>query len=254
MRVTAPVASAAERDRGGYRIIVPADARITWLGEVNGKSTSGTYTGSDLAANWKRMGYRDGMRAFTTLSWLPKGAERHARMVVRLTNPRIDDAGRLVFVAKTRGMKLPRTLKEFSLDIAQSSALRQSRWSLSFNAFNIDSGGTGQIKVTSANDTKAAIDWPQPGNSANPTCRTTINVNAGKGEVDFPGFACGTGQVNGSNTGGYPSYIDFYPSSAPFQGGLGSVYACFGYTPQSGFKTDWCQTIAQWNSSGQKTM
>lgn len=201
------------------------------------------------------MGYRDGVRAFTTLSWLPKGAERHARMVVRLTNPRLDDTGRLVFVAKTRGFALPRTLKEFSLDIAQSSALRQSRWTLGFPAFNIDTAGTGQVQVTSVvNDAKATVSWPQPGNTANPTCRGVININPPQDEVDFPGFACGTGQVNGTGTDGYSSYVTFYSSRDAFQNGVGSVYACFGYTPQQGAKVNWCNTIAQWDSSGRSTL
>jgi len=254
MRVTAPIASAAERDRGGYRVIVPADAEITWLGEVNGRSTSGTYTGSQLAANWKRMGYRNGVRAFTTVSWLPKGAERHARLVVRLTNPRIDDAGRLVFIAKTRGYTLPRTLKDFSLDIAQSSALRQSRWTVAFDPFNIDTAGTGQVQVTSVvNDTTATVEWPQPGNSTNPTCRGVVNIGPPKGEVVISGFACGTGQVNGTDTYGDSSDLVLYPATKD-KNGIGSVYACFGYTPQQGAKINWCNTIAEWNKSGQSTL
>lgn len=122
VRVSGGTAVAKETGERTYRVVVPRDAAVNWLGKVGDKGyVNGTFTQAALAKNWRALGYRPDVGVQSTITWQRDNGFVDARNA-RVSKLRINSAGDLVFNAKItdRQADLPRSLPGFALNVARS--------------------------------------------------------------------------------------------------------------------------------------
>lgn len=118
VRIDTGVAITKEQAKGTYRIVVPTDAFIGWMGEANGRGRVGEFSPKALVGAWATLGHSDGSRAEATLTWVKKGETKPTFRLANLEKPRISAAGKLTFIAKVEG-KLPKNMHGFSINISR---------------------------------------------------------------------------------------------------------------------------------------
>lgn len=249
VRVEGGTAYTAKKSSKEYRVVVPDGVDISWMGVVNGRTRVGAFTSSTLVDSWKRLGFRDGKRALTTVSWQMPGAKTPSNVLVRLTNPRINADGQLTFLAYSKHTVLPKELPGFSINIAmaQPFARAQTR-DTSFAAFTINPDGSSAVAVTESQNTTAYIKWASYNGA--PACPPQLTVHSGTSK-NF-GATCGNGHIDNQfgPTGKYSTII----FSGASNGVYGTVTMQFGYTPTGEKQFVFNQTVAQWDSNGNNTM
>lgn len=122
---TGGTASVVKVAGGRYRLTLPGNARIAWLGEdTQRRLTQGTFTPARLRAAWKSLGHRRNAGVTTTLTWTKRGGES-AWALTRLSNPRVNSNGGLVVDVIT-SFALPNVLKDYSVNIQRASSSPRS--------------------------------------------------------------------------------------------------------------------------------
>lgn len=249
VRVEGGTASAKKVAKKEYRIVVPTSVDISWMGLVQGRTRVGEFTPSALAKGWQRLGFRNGKKALTTLTWVAPGAKKQTNVLVKVTKPRINSGGQLTFLAYTKMGALPSTMPEFSINIALASpfAKVQSR-DTSFAAFTINPDGSSAVAVTQSSNSTGYINWAAYNGA--PACQPQLVVKSGTTK-NFGG-TCGNGHVDNQwGPLGNMSTIIFTPAS---NGVYGTVTMEFGYTPTGDRQFLFNHTVAQWDTSGHNTM
>lgn len=151
------VAKKASDDR--YFIVMPAGAGASWIGAAEGIDgvASGRFTDRDLVSSWARLGHRGRTGALTTLAWTTAAGQRTA--LARVSDPRINADGRLVFTARTP-TALPRVLEDFSVNISGApepgTSTRTTEFPYAGNALGI-SGTTVSMNATAR--TQTTVDY-----------------------------------------------------------------------------------------------
>ena len=254
VRIDGGTAYAKKKDKREYRIVVPDGAEITWLGEVSGKGTrTGTFTPKALVAGWNRLGFRDGARALTTLTWAEAGSPRGTGSAATLSSPRVNADGQLTFLAKVTGGPLPKEMVDFSINIARAETRMgtqsRSTWTTVFRAFPVDS--TFSVQATVSNDQTVSIAWPASSGPANP-CIDPLVVST-MNYTMFSGFPCGDGTVmdnpDDADDDGDDNHVEMYYASSNKRG-QGQVYLYFNFQPTNSSEFNFDYMIAQWDTSG----
>lgn len=256
VRIDGGTAYAKKKDKREYRIVVPDGAEITWMGEVSGKGTlTGAFTPKALVTGWNRLGFRDGARAFTTLTWAEAGSPRGTGSAAVLWSPRVNADGQLTFLAKVTGGPLPKEMVDFSINIARAETRMRvqsrSTWTTVFPTYPFDS--TFGVQATVTSDASVSVTWPASSGPANP-CRDVIKVNVNTGFVNFPGFPCGDGTVKGTDTKGNANYVQFDPTWTQSHPGVGKVFVYLTFQPTTGSSFSYKALVAQWDSGGNNIM
>lgn len=251
VRVDGGTAYAKKKDRRTFRIVVPDGAEISWMGDVAGKGLrAGTFTPKAMAGAWDRLGFRDGARAYATLTWGNAGDVRPTARAALLWDPRVNADGQLTFLTKVAS-GLPRELPSFTINIArrdtEMNPSTRARWTTAFPTFAVHT--TVGLQATVSDDKSATVTWTSPSGSTT-TCRGPLSVGTSDEDLSFPGFPCGDGTVNSKDEDGYYNQLAFV-SSKQASDGNGQVVATFSFTP-TGTTTyfDYSMLIAQWDSQG----
>ncbi len=109
-----------------YKIKAPADAVIDWVGVVKGKGDrSGTYTPKQLAKAWTALGHRNSAGVQSTITWFAAGSETMSFRSAKVSHPRVNGKGELVFTATLNGAStsgLPKVLPEFGINVSRASS------------------------------------------------------------------------------------------------------------------------------------
>ena len=252
VRIDGGTAYAKKKDKREYRIVVPDGAEITWLGEVSGKGTrTGTFTPKALVAGWNRLGFRDGARALTTLTWAEAGSPRGTGSAATLSSPRVNADGQLTFLAKVTGGPLPQEMVDFSINIARAETRMRTQprsgWTTVFPVYPFDS--TFGVQATVTSDASVSVTWPASSGPANP-CREVIKVNVNTGFVNFPGFPCGDVTVKSTDKNGDGNYVQFDPTWTASHPGVGKVFVYLTIQPATGSAMSYKALVAQWDTGG----
>ena len=256
VRIDGGTAYAKKKDKREYRIVVPDGAEITWLGEVSGKGTrTGTFTPKALVAGWNRLGFRDGARALTTLTWAEAGSPRGTGSAATLSSPRVNADGQLTFLAKVTGGPLPQEMVDFSINIARAETRMRTQprsgWTTVFPVYPFDS--TFGVQATVTSDASVSLTWPASSGPANP-CREVLKVNVNTGFVNFPGFPCGDVTVTGTDSKGNANYVQFDPTWTASHPGVGKVFVYLTMQPATGSAMSYKALVAQWDTGGNNMM
>lgn len=256
VRIDGGTAYAKKKAKREYRIVVPDGAEISWMGEVDGKGTRiGTFTPKALVAGWNRLGFRDGARALTTLTWAEAGSPRGTGSAATLSSPRVNADGQLTFLAKVTGGPLPKQMVDFSINIARAETRMRTQaragWTTVFPTYPFDS--TFGVQATVTSDTSVSVTWPASSGPANP-CREVIKVAVTVGFVNFPGFPCGDGTVMGTDTKGNANYVQFDPSWTASHLGVGKVFVYLTFQATTGSSFSYKALVAQWDTGGNNMM
>ncbi len=111
---------AAETGDGRYRLVLPAKARIAWLGNNDrGLLAQGRFSPERLTRAWTALGHRRSDGVFTTLTWRTS-AGKDAWALVRVSNPRVNGRGQLVIDALSSDA-LPRELAGYSVNVRRAA-------------------------------------------------------------------------------------------------------------------------------------
>ena len=252
VRIDGGTAYAKKQSKREYRIVAPDGASISWLGEVSGKGTrTGTFNPKVLVAGWTRLGFRDGARAFATLTWAEAGSPRPAVRAATLWSPRVNADGQLTFLAKVTGGPLPKQMVDFSINIARAETRMRtqsrSTWTTVFPVIPIDSSFGLQATVSDNPMTPPTVAWPASSGPANP-CRSPISLGTNTDYTVFPGFPCGDGTVKDKDKDGNPNALEYV---AP---GYGSIYnqltVYFTFQVTNGSSFTYQTLVAQWDNKG----
>lgn len=229
-----------------YTVKAPADAEVAWVGVVEGKGDrSGSYTPQQLVKAWTVLGHRKGSGVQSTITWFPKGSDMMSFRSAKVSDPRINSKGELVFTATINDVMandLPVTLPRFGINISRAG--QQSRgypidWNREITSdFSVhgSTGGDGSGSTIFAS--KATGAWVD--------CATSPRISAsGKSPVLFylkTAFTCGAYSVATQDT-----YVVWAPSSYQW-----SMLPCWNVT-WSGGSSKQCATLPMvWGSGGSK--
>jgi hypothetical protein len=203
VRVYKGTAMTKEVSKGTYRITVPVDAQIGWLGEVQGKGTRiGSFTPKALVAGWARLGHSDTGRTTATLAWTRKGADKPVMLLSSITKPQINSGGKLVFTAKIDG-RLPKNMKDFSININRASGT--PRFPIPGAIIAIVESLSYQATLTS--DTAGDVTWTGSDGSRS-ECTEVLDFD---GEGEHPigqDIVCAGMIISGLLPDGTPSYVE----------------------------------------------
>ena len=116
IRIDGDTALAKDLGKGRYRLVMPEGVTPTWIGPADGVDgvSVGSFTPRKMVASWALLGHKVDVGVSTTLTWMKDGKQQF--VTVRLTQPRMNDEGRLSFIARSP-KALPRTMKDFSVNI-----------------------------------------------------------------------------------------------------------------------------------------
>lgn len=154
VRIDGGTAHAKQKAEHRWRIVVPKRAAIRWLGEGrSGRSTIGDFTVRSLASGWERMGHAS--KAWATITWQRPATSRPGVALARLSAPRVNAEGHVVFTATTR-RPLTEHMPGFTINIGR--AQKQTRaYDLTFSRLDVtDSAG---MQLVADSDSSATVNW-----------------------------------------------------------------------------------------------
>ena len=230
-----------------YTVKAPADAEVAWVGVVEGKGDrSGSYTPQQLVKAWTVLGHRKGSGVQSTITWFPKGSDMMSFRSAKVSDPRINAKGELVFTATINDVMatdLPVTLPRFGINIARAG--QQPRgypidWTREITSdFSVhgSTGGDGSgSTIFASKSTGAWVD-----------CSTSPRISAsGKNPVLFylkTPFTCGAYSVVPQDT-----YVVWAPSSYQW-----SMLPCWNVTWSGGSSKQCAPVPMVWGSGGSKS-
>lgn len=209
VRVSGGTAVAKETGKRTYRVVVPQEAGVNWLGKVSGRGyINGTFTKASLVKSWGRLGYRSDVGVQSTIMWSRASGFTDSRNTL-VSDLRINKKGDLVFTAKVtdRQPNLPKTLPDFALNLARADE-QTPRYSHqwgdpytitgSLGYYTVASGDTwGYIQFVRKDASGAWVNCPttnSSGASQNPSPGAS---GAGMQTVPFPSTVqCGGATVS----------------------------------------------------------
>ena len=247
VRIDGGSARAIKKGHNLYRVVLPREASIKWMGESDRALRVGTLGRQGLVAGWVRLGHSaSGTHAMTTVTWQRPGEFTAPYVGAYVGKPRINGDGVLTFLAKTAA-PLPSELPNFSLNIArpahQARATRSNGYPLAF-PLNASSGTVG-VQATATADNKATIVFGMQTNGVMMSaCSSPATMNLtgdSSGSTDSYPFSGTCGDTSWKS--GSVSFTPMAPGgSAQLQ--MTAVYVVNGGT----FK--WNFNMGQWNSGG----
>lgn len=257
VRIDGGTAYAKKLSKREYRIVVPQGASIRWMGPVNGRTTSGTFSPKALIAGWKALGHSDGKKAFTTLGWTEQGSGRQTFATVNISKPRINSQGQMTFLVDPLRSRLSTTMKNFSINVTWAQSRTTRSYPTTFAPQNVDSkkNPTAQVQAVLQGPSNASVTFYAVSTPATPcwTYGINLNVQSEQNLVKIPGTNCGNGHIDNKLPTTYLTYSQVFWSQAvyPYDG---SVTVSYGYTPTGGTSFPWAFTVASFDEDGNDTM
>lgn len=184
VRIDGGTAHAKQRSDRQWRVIVPREAAIRWLGEDRtGRNVIGDFTARGLVTGWARLGHVT--KAWTTITWNRPGQARPGVALTRLSPPKINSEGDLVFIATTR-RPLAMHMPGFTINIGRAQKQARS-YDLTFSQLDVtDSAG---MQLVANSDTTATVNWNESSGGTWSECETMSLTN--DIYAAFGTFTCG---------------------------------------------------------------
>ena len=159
VRIDTGTAYAKEIGKQRYRITLPSDVSIKWMGQPRdgGDPEVGSLSGKGLARSWSALGHRADVGVPTRITWNVKGRDWTDFRSGLVTQPRLNDAGRLVVTFETVRGGLPKTLPDFSLNINPSSATPRTTYPNTFGNIPIYGTTNMALSITATAQTSAYL-------------------------------------------------------------------------------------------------
>ena len=170
LRLDGGTAYTKKTGKHAYKLVLPVDADIKWVGEVDGKGMrAGLFSHDGLVKGWSRLGHRVGLGVISTLTW---GEEA---VLVRVADPRVNAKGSLVFTTRTDGA-LPKKLPGFSLNVTRAE--KATRFTDIFDTLAL-SNTTG-LQATAGGDTSASVIMGPLDSNGNVSTACVSSANSGE--------------------------------------------------------------------------
>lgn len=262
-------AFAKKKDRRHFTVKAPADAVIDWVGLVEGKGDrSGTYTPSQLVKAWKALGHRAGVGVQSTITWFPKDGGDMEFRSVRVSDPRINNNGELVFKARVNDVAhsgLPRTLPDFGINISRADKSVRVDYPIVWNGVAITTGLGFQVSVGGDQSGSVTYQYSQsykpsdpPPTTTRPVLQEPANCTSSALTVSFSGSKNNTyqfPQINGNfSCNGYTilgtqaTYVT-YTVMGIGVAQTGSVFPCWDITWNGGASAMCSPMLFSWTYS-----
>lgn len=169
-----------------YKIKAPADVAIDWVGAVTGKGErSGTYTPKQLAKAWTALGHRPRAGVQSTITWYAAGSETMSFRSAKVSHPRVNGKGELVFTATLNGAStsgLPSVLPEFGINISRAESSSRA-YPIYWSVETITSGFGYQ--ASTGGDASGSVTWQSNSGSGWATCPGTTISASGTSDATF---------------------------------------------------------------------
>lgn len=167
VRIDGGDARAIQLGKHSYRLVVPADAAVRWMGEVSGKGLrAGAFSHNGLVKGWSRLGHRADVGVLTTITW---GSKATLALVKR---PRINATGGLAFDVLTN-RTLPKELSDFSVNVTRATPRpRGMQFPLVFDPVQLSSNT--QVQASAGGDYSASVAFMQ---QASPNVWTNCTIS-----------------------------------------------------------------------------
>lgn len=250
VRIDGGNARAIERGSKIYRIVMPREAAILWLGDSDRRPTIGTLGRKGLIKAWARMGHSSsGESAMATITWLARGDARPTYVGAYVGKPKVGTDGMLTFLARTAD-PLPATLPNFTLNIARpvrdvSGPTVRAGYPLKFPV-NVASSTVG-VQATATADTTATVVFGATSNGAiTSACSkpASQNLSSTADYITFGG-TCGDTTWSGGVLSFFPMQAGISTSSSQIQ--MSATVVVKGGSPSS---FPWNFNMGQWKSGG----
>lgn len=101
-----------------YRLVVPKDASLAWVGDPGNGPLWGSFTPRSLMSGWTGLGHRAGVGVATTLTWGSEEEAQRSAELVLASDPRVNRRGELTFRIDTKDA-LPRMLDNFRMTVTR---------------------------------------------------------------------------------------------------------------------------------------
>lgn len=203
VHVEAGHGSALKKGPREYRLVLSRRATITWLGETaTGHPGIGTFTQQGLVAGWHRLGHLT--KPWATITWRDRGAPRPTFTLARVSAPRLDRHGRLVFRA-TSDKRLPSDLRQATVSIRRASVTPRS-YPLEFSRLTVTSDVGMHLTATS--DTSATLDFDLYDDGAWGSCSTPSAIEMSSPvPVQYVQGTCGDVVFEPTDSDGNPQVV-----------------------------------------------
>lgn len=159
VRMDTGTAYAKEVGKNRYRITLPADASIQWMGQPKGDEAPpiGSLTGKGLTRAWSSLGHRADVGVPTRVTWQASGHDWTDWRSGFVTRPRLNDAGRLVVTFETERGRLPKTLPDFSINVSPASERARTTYPTTFGNIKVSGTSNMALSITANSKTSATL-------------------------------------------------------------------------------------------------
>jgi len=196
-------AHATKTGRHEYRLVLSRKASITWLGETaSGRVGIGTFSARGLVAGWTRLGHVT--KPWATITWRERGSDRPTFTLARVSAPRVNRDGRLVFVAHS-DRRLPQTLREGTVSIRRA-AYQPRSYPLEFSRLTVTSDVGMHLTATS--DTSATLNFDQYDDTGWGACTAPAAIAmSSPAPVQYAQGTCGDVTYEPTDSDGNPQVV-----------------------------------------------
>lgn len=253
IRMETGTAYAKEIGERRYRITLPEEATIQWLGQATGGDVPprGELSAKGLTRAWTDFGHQSRVGVPTRVTWDVAGRDYTDFRSGFVSQPRLNDAGRLVVTFETERGRLPKVLPDFTLNIspANEPARPQARTTTYPTQKTVEITGAtnmGLQIVASALTTAtmtfvirdASGNWTPCSGVVAPVVTMASPTNQ---NYNFGPFPCSTITIEG----GPPSYLGWKPGKAGVTST--SVLPCYRADVPTGTEgVSYCASVVTW--------
>lgn len=158
LRVDGGTAYAKKMGEHRYVVRAPQATQVRWMGEANGrKDQMGSFSPRRLTKVWTRLGHRADVGAQSLITWQAPGGDVMSFADARVSDPRINGRGELVFTARLPRGSLPKVLPDFSINVNPEDASPRG-YNLTWPVSQIVTDSFG-FYVTATGDKAASVEF-----------------------------------------------------------------------------------------------
>ncbi len=239
-----------------YRVTLPVQAGVQWVGEVQGKGLqSGRFSPRGLVKGWTKLGHRPGVGSLTTITWSVPGQDPPETELVYVSDPRVNSAGKLVFRVRSTGKSLPATLPDFSFNVARAEESPRG-YPIYFSILTVSA--TSGLQASAGSDYSASTAFVSKDSSGNWQNCTTTGANGQPANPAPANSNVPPVTPFGPYTCGDVTYVTPYSSSTATQlvwsprvgsKGVSEIDAYFSISTSTG-TTPYAWVLGRWKSGG----
>lgn len=202
LRVDGGTAYAKELGKHRYVVRAPQTTQVRWMGEAKGrKDQVGFFSPTRVTKVWTRLGHRADVGAQSLITWQASGDDVMSFVDARVSDPRINAKGELVFTVRVRTGALPKALPDFSINVNPEGASPRG-YNLTWPVSQIMTNSFG-FTVTATADQAAQVVFQYYSGGRWTTCPnpSTFKVSLpNAGRVSDAGVVCNGVRIGYDNS------------------------------------------------------